>query len=297
MLNHLLSMQRKVKFERHASQVVFDPASCDFVVTWSKCGIKDEERIAGRKDPLVWIPSVDAIATLYDRGRIPHDQAVYAAMAIGRAWAAGDREMLDTESAKKAAELVHDLSTMCVNASSPAVTRDVCQAIRHLLDEMAAVRFANIDEDMLDGNVVASLEKSVNECFSIEGFCSWPPSSMRRRLLYCLNRRERTPVAYTLIALLFDVGACPLLSLSDRRALRMQAIRESRIGICMDAISVTGFFRFALSRMRAAKLEGRSTVGVRLTQQQLVDSLPMTGEGMEEKKEEKKEQESEEMER
>lgn len=280
-------MQKKIKFDRNASRVVFDPDTCDFVVTWSKCGVKESDRLASIKDPLQLIPSIDAIATLYDRGRIPPSQSVYAAIAIGRAWSYGDREMLDTDGAKKAAELVHDLSTMCVNASSPTVIKDVRQAIRHLLDEMASVRFYNLDDSEFEQPVLDSLYRSASECFSIDGFMSWPPQSMRSRFMYCLNRKERTQVAYTLISLLFDVGACPLLSLSDRRALRMKAARESGIMECMDLGSVSRFFSYALSRMKDAKLEGRSDIGVRLTQQQLADSMP-EGLDNEEKKEETK---------
>ena len=95
---------RRTRFERHASQVVFDPDSSSFVVTWAKCSLPMEERVASHKDPLTWIPSVSAMATLYDRGCVPHTQTVYAARAVGRAVDAGDREMLDTEGAKKAAE-------------------------------------------------------------------------------------------------------------------------------------------------------------------------------------------------
>ena len=141
---------RRTRFERHASQVVFDPVSSSFVVTWEKCSKPMEQRVAAHRDPLVWIPSVSAMATLYDRGCVPHTQTVYAARAVGRAVDAGDREMLDTEGAKKAAELVRDLSSMCVDATSPSVERDIRQAMRHLLDEIAAVRFLNSNARLFD---------------------------------------------------------------------------------------------------------------------------------------------------
>ena len=265
---------RRTRFERHASQVVFDPDSSSFVVTWAKCSRPMEERVAAHKDPLTWIPSVSAMATLYDRGCVPHTQTVYAARAVGRAVDAGDREMLDTEGAKKAAELVRDLSSMCVDATSPSVERDIRQAMRHLLDEIAAVRFLNSNARLFDeSEVIPVLDKAAKECFGSDGFVSWPAQSMRRRFMFCLNRRERTEVAYTLVSLLFDVGSCPLLSLSDRRALRMQSIRHSGIDGDFSPESVHSFFTYALERMRVMKEEGRSGLGARMTQQQLADSL------------------------
>lgn len=90
--------------------------------------------------------------------------------------------------------------------------------------------------------------------------------------MFCLNKRERTEVIYTLVSLLFDVGPCPLLSLSDRRSLRMQAIRHSGICGAFSMDSVLSFFSFAIGKMREMKECGRSGLG-RMTQQQLADSL------------------------
>lgn len=267
-------IQRRLKFERHPSQVVFDPSSCSFVVTWAKCNLPAEKRMAERKDPLVWAPSISAIAELYDRGCIPSGQVVYAAMSMARAWAAGDRDMLDTESAKKAAELVHDLSSMCVDASSPAVEKDIGQAMRHLLDEMSMVRFAACPESQFeDSAVMPAMERAAAECFSIPEFVKWPFVSMRRRFMFCLNKRERSPVTYSLVSLLFDTGSCPLLPLSDRRNLRLGSIRASGLDEDFSSKSVCAFFRFALGKMRDAKALGLSRVEGQMTQQQLVNSL------------------------
>lgn len=271
--------QRKVRFERNASQVVFDPSSSSYVVTWAKCNLPPEKRLEHRKDPLTYIPSVGAVATLYDRGCVPVDCIVYAAMSVARAWAAGDREGLDTESARKAAELVHDLATMCVNSSSPVVAKDVGQAMRHLLDEMAMVEFGDVPAEEFGDGILAALSKAAEECFSIPSFGEWPSASMRRRFLYCLNKKERTKVAYTLVSLLFESGSCPLLSLSDRRMLRMQAIRASGIDKDFSAQSATAFFRHALGEMRKMKEDGRCRLGCHMTSQQLVDSLETQNKG------------------
>lgn len=266
--------EKRARFERHASRVVFDPDSSSFVVTWAKCSRPIEERVAAHKDPLTWIPSVSSIAMLYDRGCIPHSQTVFAARSVGRAIEAGDRYMLDTEGAKKAAELVRDLSSMCVDATSPSVERDVGQAMRNLLDEIASVRFLNTPASELEESLVMPiLDKATEECFSVHGFSSWPVQSMRRRFMFCMKKRERTEVSYTLVSLLFDSGSCPLLSLSDRRALRMQSIKASGIDDAFIPETVHVFFMHALNTMRAMKDEGRSRLGSRMTQQQLADSL------------------------
>jgi len=224
------------------------------------------------------IPSVSAVATLYDRGCVPKNQVVYAAMAIGRAWAAGDRVDLDTDEAKKAAELVHDLSSMCVDANSESVASDVGQAMRHLLDEMARVRFMNeMDEAFEESRVMPAIEKATAECLGIEGFGSWTSQSMRRRFLFCLNRKERSRVVYTLVSLLFDTGSCPLLSLSDRRAIRMASFRriygERVHPVGLDAGKASEFFRTALSMMREMKEDGRVSFGSRITQNQLAEMV------------------------
>lgn len=261
------------KFEKHPSRIVFDPASSTYVVTWSTCGMPDDVRIMSKRDPSSCMPSISAICTLCERGCIPEDRVLYAARSIGRALNAGDRHLLDTEDAKKAAELVSDLSSMCVDPNSQSVAKDIGQAVRHLIDEIAAVRFsiAPVD-DFSEENTMPSLEKAVAECFMVSGFTTWSPWAMRRRMLYCLNRRERSEVKYTLISLLFDVGACSLLSLSDRRMLRMLAAKEAQLYEYTPK-TLCSFFRYALSKMRGMKDAGLNKLGGSMSQQQLVDCI------------------------
>lgn len=268
------NVKHRVRFERHASQVVFDPASSTFVVTWVKCNRPAEERLATHRDPITWMPSISAISTLFDRGRIPNEQIVFAAKSISRAWLAGDMESLDTEGAKKAAELVSDLSSMCVDPASRSVAMDIGQSMRHLSDEMAAVRFINADASDFDENrVLPALEKATNECFACEEFCTWPAASKRRRFLYCLNRKERNQVAYTLISLIFDNGACPLMPLTVKRVLRMQAMRHSKLDTELTPSNFMEFFKYSLARMREAKDLGTTLSVDKVTQQQMADSV------------------------
>ena len=256
-------MARKVRFERHPSRIVLDPASSSFVVSWTKCGIDAKSRLEASRDPKRWMPSVAAVADVCERGCVSGDGGWAAAASIGRAYDAGDRYLLDTDDAKKAAEMVRDLASMHAGKS------DVWQAIRHLLDEIAHVRFANAPASEFDEQILVPLCRAFDECMSVEGFCDWPPSSMRRRFLYCLNRKERTQVAYTLVGLFFDVGSCPLLSISDRRAIRMSANSKFK-GSDRERKEI---FAFCLSEMASAKKAGLSSIGARMTQQQLADSL------------------------
>lgn len=254
--------------------MVFDPASSQFVVTWAKCGLPEEKRLAAKKDPDKWVPSVMAMASLYDRGCVGLERIVYAATAIGRAFDAGDRDGLDTEGARKAAELVRDLSTMCVDSSSPAVAMDVGQSMRHLLDEVAAVRFSEAPEsDFLDENAMPALEKATDECFLIDGFLSWTHASMRRRFLFCIDRKDRTDVAYTLVSMLFEVGTCPLLSIFDRRMIRMGAMKASGLSEFPSPEKFKSFFRHALECMREMKENGLSRLPMASSQQQFSDSV------------------------
>lgn len=265
--------KRRVYFERHSSRLVFDAASGDFLVSWSKCNRSETERLAARKDPQTWIPSVLALATLYDRGCISPDRIVPLARAIGRAWSAGDREMLDTEGARKAAELVHDLASLCVDASSPAVIRDLGHALRHLLDEIAAVRFANYPRELMDPEkVLFDLEQALDVCLAHPDFRSWPARSMRKKFIYAL-RDSTTAFVASLVALLFDTGTCPLLSLADRRALRLRAVQASGLDAQFARDAVCAFFRFAVDQMVQAKDADRTGLGTVFTQQQLADSL------------------------
>lgn len=265
--------KRRVSFERHSSRIVFDAESGSFIVSWSKCNRPEAERLAARKDPLVWIPSVLALVTLYDRGCIPPDRIVPLARAIGRAWSAGDRDMLDTEGARKAAELVHDLSSMCVDAGSLAVVRDLGHALRHLLDEIAAVRFANYPRELMDPEkVLFDLEKALDACLANPDFLSWPARSMRKRFIYAL-RDSTTELAASLVALLFDTGTCPLLSLADRRSLRLRAVQASGLDERFDRHQVLSFLSFAIYQMVQAKDADKSCLGTVFTQQQLTDSL------------------------
>lgn len=268
---HRRHREKKLKFERHASQVVYDPGAGSYVVTWAKCDRPIEERLSQRKDLARWRPSVVAVATLYDRGKIDESHVMAAAKSISESWRLGDREFLDSEGCKKAAELVSDLAN--INGDGVG-TKDIMLAIRNLLDEVAKVRFQDEPiESFSDDSILRALSRAAGECLSIDGFMSWSPISKRRRFLYCLNKRERNRVSYTLISMLFDNGACPLLSSADRRTIRTIASEKSGMSEKVDQSTVDGFFSVALGMMNDAKSRGESQIRESLTQQQLSDSI------------------------
>lgn len=242
---------RRMRFERHASRVAFDPSLPGYVATWSKCGIPDAERLSRCPDPSIWIPSIEAMATLYDRGAIPLERTVCAGKSVAAAWNAGDRRMLDSGAAKGAAEMVRDMSM-----SGASGEMDMMQAMRTLSDEIAAVRFAETPrESLCDESALHALAEAGRECLSIPGFAGWPPKAMRRRLLYRLGRRRATDWAYTLISAMFGVGAGPLLSLRDRSALWSMA---EAAGIPRTVAAMPGFFGFAAGKLIEMKDAGLS---------------------------------------
>lgn len=266
---------KKLRFEIHASRVLFDPESSSFVVTWNKCNVPESIRLKNKIDPNRWIPSIYSIATLYDRGRIPQSEIIYAAKAIGNAWSNGDRYMIDTESAKEAVGLVSDLSILCHNSSeNESVCKDLGQAIRRVVDELAVVQFMNSKQEQFDkDHVMGVLDHAIDECFSREGFPSWNSNSQRRLFMFKIHDGELTNVVYTLLSLLFDVGICPLLSLSDKRIIRMKALKESGIDKQLSPEATHRFFDVALDILIKMKNEGRNTFGEAMTQQQLADSI------------------------
>lgn len=261
-----------MRFERHPSRVAFDPVSSSFVVTWTKCGVPAAERLSARRAPAYWIPSVGAVVELCDRGCVPPGWIFAAATAVGTAFDAGDRNGLDTDAARKAAELVRDLASVLRDSSDPSTGMDIGLAMRRLMDAMAEVRFRNADSSEFAEDASAPVERAVGECFAVPGSSAWTSSSFRRRVLFGLRRRERTEVAYTLVSLLCDTGSCPLLSARDRCLLRAQAYAASGIGGKFTHETASSFLRFALGRMREAKSRGLSRLGERITQQQMADS-------------------------
>lgn len=225
-----------------------------------------------RKDPLRWLPSVGAVTTLYDRNAVKQEQNVYAAAAIGRAWDAGDRELLDTEAAKKAAILVRDVAAVCCN--SPSAPYDAGHAIRNLVDEMSVVRFSEteITQEVVD-DILKRLDRATEECLSVEGIRDWKPRDIRRRFMFCMKRKECTDLVYTFLSLLFGVGACPILSMPDRMIIRERGISEAGLQDNFDRVTVGRFFKSVASQMLHMKNNGLDRLKEHLTQRQVINSF------------------------
>lgn len=223
-------------------------------MTWTKCGRPVGERVLAGASTLSWLPSVAAVAELFDRGCVFGESVLPAARAVARAYDAGDRAGLDTDAAKRAAEIVMAVAT------ADAVQDDASSALRGLVDAIAAARLASEPEESLsDAAVLPPLARAAAECLREEGaqFNEWSQSSKRRRFLYCLRRRERTPAAYTLASLLFATGACPLLGSRGRKAASLAAFRESGVDpLRLTEDGCAAFLRSALRMLREAHATG-----------------------------------------
>lgn len=270
-----------VRFERHASRVVYDQSMNALVVSWSKGDINSRKRLEARKDLKFWKPSVDAVLTLWDRMGSPEGLVFAVANAVRDAYETGDRSVLDTEAARKAASLVCDLMRLHAAATESSSTtedisaNDVRCALRRLMDEMAVVRFSNLPESAFaEESVLPQVVKALTACYAVPAFTAWVAASCRRRFLYELSNRGRTEVVYALAGLFFAVGSCPLLTASDRVALR-DAILNDLGPCCNDLASTQAFFREALARLRALKHEGKAQfASLKISPQKLADSLP-----------------------
>jgi len=264
------------RFERMPARITLDPGLGFYVVTWSKCGESEERRLSASKDPAIWMPSVSAVAELFDRGCVSQDRIIPAAVSVRRAWEAGDRLNLDTEGARNAASFVSAVLSMRADSSEQSFARDVWKAMRSLADEIAMARFVSEPSgSFAEDAVMPVMERAIAESSAEEGFLSWNPQCRRRRLLYAVRKRDATPVVYTLTSLLFDTGSCPLLPMLARRSVRAAAGAESGFfgSVGFSAEKATAFVASALRIMREANESGLPSPSTKMTQQQLADSV------------------------
>lgn len=258
---------RKLCFERHPTQIAYDASTDAFVVRWSK---KNGSKV--EPDISKWRPSIGAVTTLYDRGKVESGQVLAAAKAIGCAWDLGDREYLDSEGCKKAAETIRDMSNV-EKGDVKFNEKDMKLLIRRLLDEMAAVRFMYEPQRNFSKEAMIPMVKAIDRCYNTPGFADWPAISRRRKFLLCLKKRECTGVVYTIAALLFDTGACPLLSSMDRRTVRVMAMEKSNIQNDNGRDAMVEFVEYSMTKIREAKAAGECRIMGSLTQQQFSDTI------------------------
>lgn len=220
-----------MKFEKRTRKVVY-VESCDIyratfdVVT---------SRTRTPLDPKRCLVGIAAAVTFWDNvDRRNH--CLGCARTIKEAWNAGDRYLLDTDDARKAAELVADLADMKPDAI------DICAALIDLMNAIAKVRMSNTSLEEFD--ILSSCTDAAKRCYEIDGFRDWTVQARRRRFLYELPRKDRTNVAYTLMGLYFEYGATPLLTSKQRQELMALDRGDGADGACM-------FFDNCLRQMTA----------------------------------------------
>lgn len=195
-----------MKFEKRTRKVVY-VESCD-IYRATSCVVTSRTRTP--LDPRRHLVGVAAAVTFWDNvDRRNH--CLGCARTVKEAWLAGDRYLLDTDDARKAAELVADL------ADSRPDAIDICAALLDLLNAIAKVRLSNTPMEAFD--VLAACTEAIGKCYAIPEFCGWSPQAKRRRFLYELPRKDRTNVVHTLMGLYFEHGATPLLTSKQRQSL------------------------------------------------------------------------------
>lgn len=195
-----------MKFEKRPRKVIYLSnediyrATSDAVTAKDRAPIAEKRRLVGIATAVTYWDNVDR-----------REHCLGCARTIKEAWLAGDRYLLDTDEAKKAAELVTDLADTKPDAI------DICSALMDLLNAIAKVRLA--DTKMEDFEVQQICTDAITKCFETPGYTEWSGQARRRRFLYELKRKHRTPVTYTLMGLYFEYGATPLLTAKQRHEL------------------------------------------------------------------------------
>lgn len=195
-----------MKFEKRPRKVMYVQSEDVYRVTNDP--VTARRRIpVDRRRKLVGIA---AAVTFWDNVE-KRSHCLGCARTVMEAWNTGDRYLLDTDDARKAAELVADL------AKTKPDNIDICAALLDLSNEIARVRMINTPLAAFD--VLATCSETITKCFQVPDFKDWPPQSQRRRFLYELGRKDRNTVTYTLMDLYFGYGATPLLTTKQRQEL------------------------------------------------------------------------------
>lgn len=195
-----------MKFEKRTRRVMYVELSDVYRVTADPVTAKHRTPIDAKR----YLVGVATAVTFWDSvDRRAH--CLGCAKTVKEAWTTGDRYLLDTDEARKAAELVADL------ADSKPDAIDICAALIDLQNAIAKVRLANTHLESFD--VLPVCSAALEKCYAIPDFKGWSAQAQRRRFLYELQRKDRTTVTYTLMGLYFKHGATPLLTSKQRQEL------------------------------------------------------------------------------
>jgi hypothetical protein len=195
-----------MRFEKRTKRVMYVQSGDIYRVTSDPVTDKRRNPMDTRRH----LVGVAAAVTFWDSvDRRNH--CLGCARTVKEAWKTGDRYLLDTDEARKAAELVADL------ADSKPDAIDICAALVDLQNAIAKVRLSNTPLEAFD--VLPACTAALEKCYGIPEFIGWSVQAQRRRFLYELQRKDRTSVTYTLMGLYFKHGATPLLTSKQRQEL------------------------------------------------------------------------------
>ena len=195
-----------MKFEKRTRKVMYVASADIYRATAGVVTSRDRAPL----DPKRHLVGIAAAVTFWDNVD-RRDHCLGCARTIKAAWQAGDRYLLDTDDARKAAELVADLADTKPDAI------DICAALVDLLNAIAKVRLSNTPMESFD--VLGACTEAISKCLAVPEFGSWSVQAQRRRFLYELPRKDRSTVTYTLMGLYFRHGATPLLTSRQRQEL------------------------------------------------------------------------------
>lgn len=233
-----------MKFERRPRKVMYVQgddiyrATMDTVTASRRLPVDKRKRLVGVAAAVTFWERVDMHPV--SNGEISVARCMACARTVKEAWLAGDRYMLDTDGARKAAEIVADL------ADTKPDDMDICEALIDLSNEIAKVRLANTRLEEFD--ILNECVDAIGKCYAVEGFADWTKKSQRRRFMFELPRKARTPVTQTLMGLYFAVGETPLLTLKQRKDMIGADRGEGPAG-------AERFFSYCIRKMTEFKLQ------------------------------------------
>lgn len=195
-----------MKFEKQQKHVTYVESDDIYRVSWDSV-FASPRTIRDPSKHLVGI----AAAVMYWDSVDRRNHCLGCARTINESWKCGDRYLLDTDEARRDAELVSDLS------SSRPDDNDICSALSDLQNAISMVRLNDLEMD--DFEVLPACTEAISKCMNIDGFNEWTPQAKRRRFLYELSRKDRTSVVYTLMGLYFGYGSTPIVTSRQKQEL------------------------------------------------------------------------------
>ena len=225
-----------MRFEKKSCRVVYLEKDEIFRVTIDPVGVRNR-RVLNPAKNLVGV----AAAISYWDSACRKGSCLACARTVREAWNAGDRFRLDTDKARKAAELVADL------AETKPDDRDICSALIDLSNAIAEVLLDDTPIEAFD--VLQVCREAMEACCRTDGFAAWPAVSQRKKFMYSLGHKDRNNVMLTLMGLYFKYGSTPLVTSRQHQELvaidRGEGV-EGAVGFFDECIRKITEYKFSL---------------------------------------------------